>query len=281
MPPYIPTEGVVRVPLRADTDVVVVPDSLAGYFPPIPSPAPIEAPSTAVALIEAPAPVEAPPTPAVLPEIDERNHWTASEYVMCGLAVALIALVTTIVVALVHVVSSVVTAVSAVVAFISNGAGLVVAGGVVLLVWRLAAKLSTPSLPAPIATAAATVTAVVHPVATAAKLVKGEPVIAPAPVTTPKQSGTGDPVLDQWIADLRNPAHNQSTGSYREDDNTMCAVGWLLNQQPRAWKGRFGDVRAKMHAKYGRRNLDRIEGMNDSGGYSLPDIAKHVEKKLS
>lgn len=183
MPPLVSPENAVRVPLRTDTDVVVVPDSLAGYFPPIPEPtsvpAQIEAPSTALVLV--PAPVE---------PIKDTDYcrWTASEYIMCALALVFVACVVGIIIATVHVVSAVAAAIAVAYAFVTSVGPMVLAAGVLALVWRLAAKLSTPSAPGPIAAAVATVTAVAHPVVTVTKLAKGEPM-----VTKPRLS----PVVQQ------------------------------------------------------------------------------------
>lgn len=190
MPPLVSPENAVRVPLRTDTDVVVVPDSLAGYFPPIPEPtsvpAQIEAPSTTLVLV---------PAPAGSIEDTDYCRWTASEYIMCALALVFGACVVGIIIATVHVVSAVAAAIAVAYAFVTSIGGVVLAAGVLALVWRLAAKLSTPSAPGPIATAVATVTAVAHPVVTMTKLAKGAPVVTkpkPSPVAqTPSESKPG------------------------------------------------------------------------------------------
>lgn len=98
---------------------------------------------------------------------------------------------------------------------------------------------------------------------------------------------TADPRLEGWIADMRNPASKQTTHEFWGDDthgDTFCAVGWLLkNEDPDGFAKGWGRVPHRayraMRREYGGGFIDGIERMNDSGRYSLSQIADYVERK--
>lgn len=129
-----------RVPLRVDTDVVVIPDSLAGYFPPIAAPAELAVPVVAepdtLGISHDLVPVTAPSGS----DTADYCRWTADEYIVCGLVAALVATAVGIVVAAVHVIAGVFAAVSAVFVFATSAGGVIATLALVVLAWRLISK---------------------------------------------------------------------------------------------------------------------------------------------
>ena len=76
-----------------------------------------------------------------------------------------------------------------------------------------------------------------------------------------------DPVTTEWLAWLRDPASTQTVF-----DPDGWGKGWRRTPHR--------DYREMKH-RYGRRFIERVEKMNDSGRYKLPDIADYVEKEQS
>lgn len=297
------TDNPVRVPLRANTEVVIIPDSLAGYFPPI---APLAVPAVAeapgVEIGQALVPIAAP----AQPEVTEYSRWTASEYVMCGLAVALVAIVAGIVVAAVHVLAGVFAAVSAVVAFVSSAGGVVVAIAVVALAWRLVGKLghsNTEATPAVAVTTTAppavTVKATIKPDTVTEAVHEVSPVVSPVdfPVDEPapmsshyawwggktkegkaadrqKRLAKLDPRARQWVQDLRDPSSKQAKGTYDDGADRYCAVGIETHKHRRM-------THEKMCRAFGWNFVRDVENFNDGTAASFEDVAVYIEDHLS
>lgn len=80
-----------------------------------------------------------------------------------------------------------------------------------------------------------------------------------------------DEILQRWLAALRDPNIHQCFGAYCRDGK-YCATGLLFAIADMTWDD--------LGQRYGVRFINRIARMNDRG-VSLPDIANHVERRLT
>jgi hypothetical protein len=116
------------------------------------------------------------------------------------------------------------------------------------------------------------------------------PVITPKPIARWRQwfapePVNYDPVLVQWLIDLRNPQHQPAMtgwidGLYGKD---RCAVGWLLERSEGQWYSQDGHCHTaykEMCHKYGKRFLRNIIRMHDAG-VPWSSIANYIERTKS
>ncbi len=300
MPPFQSYDGLVRTLKHDPFPTIEIPDTIEKMWPaPVPVVEPAKTPpDTKRSLLPIP--------PA--PEVEERrsclDYFASVDFVRWELLALKYGVPTAVVGVVVYeLYLAVLWLYTEVLMLATNGVGLVVAGGLMFLLWRLAGRLShSDGVPA-MRRAANTVTAAAHPLKTTVKLVKGEPVRTAGPeepvrerarlwtrresVSAPAAKSTGDPLVDGWIADMRNPAHKQTTHEFWGDDDhgdTFCAVGWLLRRDdPDGFGKGWGRVPHRSYRSMCRRLgtgfVKGVERMNDSGRYSLPDLADYVEKK--
>jgi hypothetical protein len=78
-----------------------------------------------------------------------------------------------------------------------------------------------------------------------------------------------DPLTEQWLEALRDPAHKQATAEVSTDGGARCAM---------AWAPEFRQNQNRMRARYGRRFLNKIERMNGAG-VPLPEIGDYIERE--
>lgn len=292
----------VKEPLPRDVVVIVIPDSPAGLMTP-PAPPPLVVPEVTpdeVVPVEVPAPVREP-IPVV--EVHEtRMRWTASEYVLLGLGLALAGLTVVTAVAVWGAVASLVAFVVGVVQVLLGVGPLLVGGLVVFGLWRLSTRVGRAAVgvvAAPVAAVArvARVVGVVKPAAAVVTEARPEPKrgrahsvelasvqrsIAEDGVALAQESGQSLTHAQRWAAALRDNEGRQIQHTFGSERG-VCAVGLALQMDgidvsdhefALSELARF----RKRHG-YSKGFMRKVMEGNDHRGWGFGKIARKVESQ--
>jgi hypothetical protein len=78
---------------------------------------------------------------------------------------------------------------------------------------------------------------------------------------------------DRWVAVLRDPQSKQARYGFSAEDDSHCALGWLLELEQST-----DPQRVLQYVPNGTRQT--LYTMNDYTGYSLPKIADWIEENV-